>query len=214
MTVPPAEGELRVVVVADDHLAGAGLAAMIAGQPGYRLAGQVSTEAYVSTGPEVFGADVAVWDLGWDAAAALERLEASEDTGPPAVALLPDDTAAGTAWAAGARALLLRDVAADRLLGAIVAAAQGLAVIDPALEGAVVPGRGLRLEAAAAELTARELQVLDLIARGLPNKTIALELSISEHTVKFHINSILGKLGAQSRTDAVVRATRMGLITL
>ena len=213
MNAPPGNGELRVVVVADDHLAGAGLAAMIAGQAGFRRTGHVSAEAHASTGPEVFAADVAVWDLGWDATAALERLEESE-AGPPIVALLPDDTAAGAAWAVGVRALLPRDVAVDRLLGAIVAAAQGLAVIDPALEGAVVSGPGPRPETAGAELTPRELQVLDLIARGLPNKTIAVELSISDHTVKFHINSILGKLGAQSRTDAVVRATRMGLITL
>ena len=214
MTTSPAEGELRVVVVADDHLAGAGLAAMLAGQPGYALVGQVSAEAYASAGPEVFSPDVAVWDLGWDASAVLERLAESPDAGPPAVALLPDESAAHAARAAGARALLLRDVGADRLLTAIAAASQGLAVIDPALEGAVFSGEGRALDAPSAHLTSRELQVLDLVAKGLPNKNIAQDLAISEHTVKFHVNSILGKLGAQSRTDAVVRATRMGLITL
>jgi DNA-binding NarL/FixJ family response regulator len=64
------------------------------------------------------------------------------------------------------------------------------------------------------ELTPRELAVLHLVAEGLPNKTIALRLGISEHTVKFHINAILGKLGVASRTEAVVRATRLGLILL
>lgn len=63
-------------------------------------------------------------------------------------------------------------------------------------------------------LTARELEVLDLIAEGLPNKAIAARLSISEHTVKFHVSSICGKLGAENRTDAVRRAVRRGLITL
>jgi DNA-binding NarL/FixJ family response regulator len=63
-------------------------------------------------------------------------------------------------------------------------------------------------------LTPRELEVINLIAEGLPNKTIAGRLGISEHTVKFHVNAILTKLGAQSRTEAVVRATRMGLIAL
>jgi DNA-binding NarL/FixJ family response regulator len=58
------------------------------------------------------------------------------------------------------------------------------------------------------------LEVLQLLAEGLPNKTIAYRLGISEHTVKFHVNAILGKLGAQSRTEAVVRATRLGLILL
>ena len=58
------------------------------------------------------------------------------------------------------------------------------------------------------------LEVLALLAEGLPNKTIAHRLNISEHTVKFHVNAIMGKLGAQSRTEAVVRATRLGLILL
>ena len=63
-------------------------------------------------------------------------------------------------------------------------------------------------------LTARELQVLRLLAEGLANKAIAQRLAISEHTVKFHVNAIMGKLGADSRTEAVVRASRLGLILL
>ena len=64
------------------------------------------------------------------------------------------------------------------------------------------------------DLTPRELEVLALVADGLPNKAIAGRLGISDHTVKFHVNAILSKLGAQSRTEAVTRAMRMGLITL
>ncbi len=63
-------------------------------------------------------------------------------------------------------------------------------------------------------LTPRELEVLHLVAEGLPNKTIAQQLEISEHTVKFHLNSIMGKMSAQSRTEAVVQATRLGIILL
>ncbi len=63
-------------------------------------------------------------------------------------------------------------------------------------------------------LTPRELDVLELVGEGHSNKAIAGRLGISEHTVKFHVNAILGKLGAGSRTDAVVRATRLGLILL
>jgi DNA-binding NarL/FixJ family response regulator len=58
------------------------------------------------------------------------------------------------------------------------------------------------------------VEVLQLLSEGLPNKAIASQLGISEHTVKFHVNAIMGKLGAQSRTDAVIRATRSGLIIL
>ena len=63
-------------------------------------------------------------------------------------------------------------------------------------------------------LTPREVQVLELLAEGLPNKAIAVKLQISDQTVKFHVSSISGKLGAQNRTDAVRRAVRRGLITL
>lgn len=63
-------------------------------------------------------------------------------------------------------------------------------------------------------LTAREIQVLELLAEGLPNKTIAMRLDISDQTVKFHVASLSGKLGAANRTDAVRRAVRRGLIAL
>jgi two-component system, NarL family, nitrate/nitrite response regulator NarL len=63
-------------------------------------------------------------------------------------------------------------------------------------------------------LTPREIEVLDLLAQGLPNKAIAVRLGISDQTVKFHVSSISGKLGAANRTDAVRRAVRRGLITL
>ena len=63
-------------------------------------------------------------------------------------------------------------------------------------------------------LTAREVQVLELLAEGLPNKAIAVRLGISDQTVKFHVSSISGKLGARNRTDAVRRAARRGLITM
>jgi DNA-binding NarL/FixJ family response regulator len=67
---------------------------------------------------------------------------------------------------------------------------------------------------AAESLTRRETQVLELMAEGLPNKAIAVELGISDQTVKFHVASISGKLGAANRTDAVRRAVRRGLIAL
>ena len=63
-------------------------------------------------------------------------------------------------------------------------------------------------------MTERESEVLGLLSQGLANKQIAVALGISEHTIKFHVNAIMGKLHAQSRTEAVVRATRLGLILL
>jgi two-component system, NarL family, nitrate/nitrite response regulator NarL len=63
-------------------------------------------------------------------------------------------------------------------------------------------------------LTPRELEVLRLLSEGLSNKLIAARLGVSEHTAKFHLNAILGKLGAQSRTEAIVQAARLGLVAL
>jgi DNA-binding NarL/FixJ family response regulator len=83
-------------------------------------------------------------------------------------------------------------------------------VFDPAFALRVAPARASLVE----DLTPRETQVLQLIAEGKSNKTIARELDISEHTVKFHVNAILGKLNAASRTEAVVLATRLGLVML
>jgi len=133
----------------------------------------------------------------------------------PTVVLAPDASHASEAWAAGARGVLPRDVDGATLMGALVAVSRGLAVLDPErASGLFTPDSDESVSPALGELTPRETQVLGLIADGLPNKTIAVRLDISEHTVKFHVNAILGKLGAQSRTEAVTRATRMGLIIL
>jgi DNA-binding NarL/FixJ family response regulator len=84
-------------------------------------------------------------------------------------------------------------------------------VADDARSGAALDGEDGHFEE---PLTTREVQVLELLAEGLPNKAIAARLGISDQTVKFHVASISGKLGAANRTDAVRRAVRRGLITL
>jgi DNA-binding NarL/FixJ family response regulator len=105
------------------------------------------------------------------------------------------------------------DTTAAELAAAMHAVAQGLIVLSPSFvsrltETFLEPGE------IPEPLTNREREVLDLVGQGLPNKLIARELLISEHTVKFHISSILTKLGASSRTDAVSKGARQGLITL
>ncbi|HKZ50710.1 MAG TPA: response regulator transcription factor, partial [Dehalococcoidia bacterium] len=125
-----------------------------------------------------------------------------------------DNAQAAEAWASGAQGLLLRDVDAAILLTALRAVSQGLVVLASELAAAVPPARARGAMPLAEELTPRELEVLQLLAEGLPNKSIAQRLGISEHTVKFHVNAILGKLGAQSRTEAVILATRLGLVLL
>jgi ATP/maltotriose-dependent transcriptional regulator MalT len=97
-----------------------------------------------------------------------------------------------------------------------IAAARAAALdVDGYLVAADENGTSALADALAAEqLTAREVQVLELLAEGLPNKAIATRLRISDQTVKSHVSSICAKLGAFNRTDAVRRAARRGLITL
>lgn len=213
--VPPIVNAVRVLVIAEDPLARAGLATLLANQPGCTVAGQVAADTELPDAVQIYRPDVIVWDLGSDPTRALERANSIRDLGVPVVTLLPDETDAADAWASGARGILLRTASAENLAAALAAAAQGLAVIDPGFAAALLPGARDQSPAQPIEaLTPRELEVLRLMAEGQSNKAIARELGISEHTVKFHVNAILGKLNVQSRTEAVVHATRLGLILL
>jgi DNA-binding NarL/FixJ family response regulator len=206
----------RVLIVADDPLVRAGLAALLDGEADCTVVGQVEGEADLVEAAGVYRPDAILWDLGWEAGGEppWEPGELDE-LALPVVVLLPDEGAlAAEIWTAGAKGLLLRDANAGTLAAALQAAVAGLAVADPSLASPVLPVSGEPIDRLVEELTARELEVLQLLAEGLSNKAIGLELGISEHTVKFHVNAILGKLGAQSRTEAVVRATRLGLILL
>lgn len=202
---------LRLIVLADDPLARAGLAALLANLPGCLvvLQGSAGLLADAASG-ELELAEVVVWDTGWDAPP--ER-EERLGLALPVLALTPDEESAAAAWALGCRGIVARMPDEEQLLAAVQAVAAGLHVITPAFIGALRADTGA-LAPAATDLTPRESQVLGLLAEGLTNKAIGQRLSISDHTVKFHVNAILGKLNAQSRTDAVVRATRLGLISL
>ena len=145
---------------------------------------------------------------------ALERVADVRDMGLPVLALVPDETQAPSAWAAGAHGLLLQDAAASELISAIRAVEQGLVVLSPELAVVLTPAADRETGTPPHALTPREMDVLRLLAEGLPNKSMAERLGVTEHTVKFHVNAIMGKLGAQSRTEAVVLATRQGLVLL
>ncbi|MBI2862058.1 MAG: response regulator transcription factor [Chloroflexi bacterium] len=214
MLLPSSGDDLRILVVADDPLARAGLAAMLGGQPGCTIVGQSTGQPSLVTELDVYRPDVIVWDAGWDPASAVENLVGLEGTEPLVLVLLPDEAHVSEILAAGARGLLRRDTDASMLLAALNAVAQGLLVLAPEFGIAEPLIRGPLPTPLPEALTLRELEVLRLLAEGLPNKSISRRLGISEHTVKFHVNAILGKLGAQSRTEAVILATRLGLILL
>jgi len=227
---------LRVILIAEDPLVRAALSMALA-------AGGLAPLAEIGGADELGPAaamvepEIVLWDLGPDSARARDRLAELERAELPTVALVPSETHAADALAAGARGVLLRSVSSTALAAALRAAAAGLVVLDPPLAQATglsssadaepeqldadrasqATGAVSSLDARdrpSADLTARELEVLQLLATGLSNKLIAARLGISEHTAKFHVNAILAKLGVQSRTEAVVRGARLGLVIL
>jgi DNA-binding NarL/FixJ family response regulator len=126
----------------------------------------------------------------------------------------------------GVASVLQRDASAEQIAAAIRAsaeeliilgrdAAQGFLKLAPSPQDLLAnPASAERIGRLVEELTRRELEVLRMVADGLGNREIALRLGISEHTIKFHISSILGKLGASSRTEAVSQGVKRGLILL
>ena len=164
-------------------------------------------------------ADVLLADLATPAAAAsmVEVLRNSPGAAG-SVALLddPDPRWVGSALEAGVNAIISRDLNSEELQLAIGAAEAGLVLLQPSSARNLTarrlqpPGFDRDVE----QLTAREREVLRLISEGLGNKEIAARLAISEHTAKFHISSILGKLSVASRTEAVSQGIKRGLIPI
>lgn len=116
----------------------------------------------------------------------------------------------------GIRAILPSDVSSDELINAIKATSAGLTVLHPELLNAFtsVLSVARSTDSPSTVLTAREIEVLEMLAEGLGNKAIARRLNLSEHTVKFHISSIFSKLNVSSRTEAVILGARQGWILL
>ncbi len=202
------DAALRVCVVANDPLARAGLAAM--------LGDDAATVATAALGDDLAGTyearnvDVLLVDLGADPLRAAAWLDDAPAVTVPAAALLPDASRVDDVFALGFLGALERGSEAPVLRAALDAVARGLVVMDPGFHRVRATVAPERMEA----LTPREVEVLALLATGLPNKLIAHHLGISEHTAKFHVTAVMTKLGASSRTDAVIRAARRGMVAL
>jgi NarL family two-component system response regulator YdfI len=199
---------IRLAIAAPSAVVRAGLEALVASHPGIDLVGAHSDLGAI----EALRPDVVV------AAVPLEELSPPGNGYAPSVVLLTSDPQpvwTQEAFRVGVRALLSRDASAAEILAAVEAAACGLAVIDPReLETLLASAAPAPVSAEAGTLTGRELDVLRMMAEGAANKAIAFKLGISEHTAKFHVASILGKLHAASRTEAVTIGVRRGLILL
>jgi two-component system, NarL family, nitrate/nitrite response regulator NarL len=212
MTMPV----LRVLIVSANPLARGGLAAMLEGMVGVKAVGSTGIAEAASIAGQLLP-DVVLLDVGdgeLEELDAIGRLAAAQP-GLPIVALAGDPNALTQALAFGASALLPVAVDPPTLAAALFASARGLVSI-PRQEIATLLPHEERIEppvnAPAESLTPRELEVLQLMARGLTNRQIAGRLRISEHTVKFHAGAVLGKMNARSRAEAVARAIGLGWI--
>jgi two-component system, NarL family, nitrate/nitrite response regulator NarL len=200
-----APARLRVAVVAAAPALRAGLSALLAADPGLQ---PVPLDDLTLSG-DVPDAIVIDYSLGEpDTASGLA--EALPTT--PLILIGADPATDGPGLADTPVAYLPTDIEAGPLAAAVRAVISGLIVLDPVIAGSTRAQADTTVSADSDLLTSREMEVLHLVAEGYPNKSIAHELGISEHTAKFHVGSLLGKLGAASRTEAVTIATRRGIL--
>jgi len=205
------------VLIADDHaVVRQGLRTFLELQDDIEVVADVSDgEAALAAAAE-HDPDVVLMDLVMpevDGVEAIRRLrERQPHTRVLVLTSFLDDDKLFPAVRAGAAGYLLKDVDPPELVRAIRAASEGEALLHPAVAARLMEefSAGAR-PSAEDSLTGREREVLELIARGLPNKLIARELEIAEKTVKTHVSSILGKLGLTDRTQAALYAVHSGL---
>jgi DNA-binding NarL/FixJ family response regulator len=211
---------IRVFIVAASPLARAGLENLLAARE-FEVVGSNATLETLAEYLSDAAPDVVLIDVSGDASGSLvESLLATGLASDFNIAILADGITAATsmdAMRAGIRATLPADISREQLAAAVQAIASGLMVLNPSLANGGLPpdsDHSPELNELAESLTHREVEVLQMLAAGLSNKEIAARLNISEHTVKFHVASILGKLGAGSRTEAVSLGIRRGLVLL
>lgn len=208
---------IAVYIMGHDPLARAGLSALLRPVEGCLLVGQASPDQSWETILQVYHPAVVVWDLGWEVDVTLPLLQTISELNTPLLLLVPYGEPAAELLALGARAVLRRDLTGEQLWQAIQTLEQGLLVFDPSFLPflALPAATELSLPQPLAEpLTGREQEVLRHLAAGLTNKAIGQALGISQHTVKFHLTSMMQKLSAQSRTEVVMIASRLGLLPL
>ncbi len=204
------------VLIADDHpVVRQGLRTYLELQPDIEVAGEAGSGIDAAAQAERLAPDVVLLDMVMPDGGGLEALRRiGSGDGTPRVVVLtsfPADDRVVEAMRAGAAGYLLKDAQPAELLAAIRSAHSGGSPLHPAAAARLV-GEVRRPPAAAAELTAREREVLELIARGMPNKAIALRLSLSEKTVKAHVSAVLRKLDVTDRTQAALKAVRERLV--
>ena len=207
------------ILVADDHpVVRDGLVMILNTQPDFEVIAQADNGADAVRQAQSLQPDVILLDLempGMDGLDALKQLRDLAPTIPVLVftAFDTDERIVG-AVQAGAKGYLLKGAPRNDLFNALRVVSEGGALLQPIVASKLMNHMRHQNDQPAETLTEREDEVLHLLAEGKTNKEIAAKLVITERTVKFHISSILGKLGAGNRTEAVRIAAQMGLVDL
>ena len=199
---------IRVLLVSFSAVRRAGLESLISKAAGLKLVASLHDLRMISLRAEELQPDVIVVDDQFQILAGLAW---------PVVSLVDDVSPewAASALRAGVKAILARDSGADEVASAVRAAHAGFVLLDAELGlGLAQKVRSPERVESSEDLTERETEVVRLLGEGRSNREMAERLGISQHTVKFHISSILGKLGAETRTEAVSRGIRMGVIVV
>ena len=209
------EGNIRVLVADDHPMLREGLTAVLGTQPDFEVIGEAADGSEVVRLAETLRPDVILLDLEMPTVDGVAALEGLRDAGSEARTIVftayDTDERILRSLRAGARGYLLKGASRAEIFDAIRTVHSGGSLLGPAVTSRLLDHIEQGDERPDG-LTPRELEVLTLLARGLKNAEIASELFISERTVKFHVSSILAKLGAETRTEAVRIATRRGLV--
>jgi DNA-binding NarL/FixJ family response regulator len=208
---------IRVMLVDDHEVVRRGLRGFLELQDDMEVVGEAADGAQAIKLAEALAPDVVLMDLlmpNVDGITAIRAIhEANPDIDIVAVTSFIEEEKVTTALEAGASGYLLKDADADEVANAIRAARAGEVHLDPQVARVLAQRlRARRNEEPVEPLTAREIEVLQLVARGAANKEIAADLSITERTARTHVSNILGKLGLASRTQAALWAVEHRMI--
>ncbi len=213
------QAHVRVLIVDAQAVTRAGLRRLLEGYPDLDIAGEAADGVQAVSETMELGPQVVIMDAQLPNGQSLEALRQIKQLNPDAHVLflssLDREDYLYEMLRAGAGGYLLKDITADELARAVRTVAQGEVLVQPQIAGRLISrlGKQARGDYAHEALTAREQEVLRLLARGLRNKEIAARLYVSERTVNFHLANIYQKLNVSGRTEALSKALEQGLIT-
>ncbi len=209
------------ILIADDHpVVREGLFAMLSREPDFKVVGEAKDGAEAVDKARRLNPDVVLMDLRMPELDGVEAMRQIRSTNPDIKFIIlttySDDEYIFSGIEAGARAYLLKDAPREELFKAIRAVYKGESLIQPVVASRLIDRftELSRKVPSGEQLTERETEILQLMARGAANKEISAQLSISESTVKTHISNIFQKLGVNDRTEAVTQALKRGIIRL